>query len=388
MDQVETAFDQPGVTEVVLGKPTTRAEAVAMYLHDPVRLQAWLDEHYNGEVHGLEGHDDDEDGDGERWVQWDYELRHPGHGDQSVHNPHKGGGAGSGLGEFKPGVKRPGAGDRVIRADSQEGKDLLAGSAGKHMTTDADGNVVFTPERQALHDKIVAEAVLGVPRSEDPTLTMMGGGPAAGKTTIREQGEVGVPRANSGKAVDVNPDDVKTGFEDGTGKPTKTGIPEYHEMKNSGDPAIAGKAASFTHEESSYISKRVTQAGIERGCDVVIDGTGDSGIDSLGGKLKAAKVAGYKTKGVYVTIPTAVAVRRSRERGERTGRFVPDSVVRETHINVSRVFPQAASAGIFDSLELWDNTNGPVLIFSSAKGGVQRNGLYKGFVAKGFEPLP
>jgi predicted ABC-type ATPase len=362
-------FDELGISDAVLGEPKTRAEAVAMWFNDPVRLQQWLDEQ-----------------DGLRWVMWDYELRHPGHGDQSVHNPHKGGG--SGLGVHQPGVKRPGAGDRVIRADSQEGKDLLAGSAGPHMRIDADGNVSFTPERQALHDKIVADAVLGVPRSADPTLTMMGGGPASGKTTIRAKGEVGVPPAGSKKAVDVNPDDVKTGFEDGTGKPTKAGIPEYHTMKNSGDPAVAGKAASFTHEESSYVSKRIAQAGIERGCDVIIDGTGDSGLDSLGGKLKAAKAAGYKTKGVYVTVPTAVAVGRSRARGLKTGRVVPDSVVRETHINVSRVFPQAASAGLFDSLDLWDNSGSPVLIFSSAKGGVQRNGLYKGFIAKGFEPLP
>jgi hypothetical protein len=36
---------------------------------------------------------------GERQVDYDYELRHPGHGDQSVHNPHKGAGAGA----FVPG---------------------------------------------------------------------------------------------------------------------------------------------------------------------------------------------------------------------------------------------------------------------------------------------
>lgn len=31
-----------------------------------------------------------------RQLDYDYELRHPGHGDQSVHNPHKGGGAAAG----------------------------------------------------------------------------------------------------------------------------------------------------------------------------------------------------------------------------------------------------------------------------------------------------
>jgi hypothetical protein len=35
-------------------------------------------------------------------MDFDYEFRHPGHGDQSVHNPHKGGGAAAG-GEWTPG---------------------------------------------------------------------------------------------------------------------------------------------------------------------------------------------------------------------------------------------------------------------------------------------
>ena len=44
-----------------------------------------------------------------RSVDYDYELRHPGHGDQSVHNPHKGGAA-AGPGAFVPGkwVEQPG----------------------------------------------------------------------------------------------------------------------------------------------------------------------------------------------------------------------------------------------------------------------------------------
>jgi hypothetical protein len=316
----------------------------------------------------------------ERWSSWNYEVRHPGHPDQKIHNPHKNSPSnGHGLGAHTPGVPRPGAGDRVVKADSEEGRYLLEGSGGKHITVDAEGNIQWSPERQALHDQIVAEHVLGVPRSTDPTITLMGGGPASGKTSVRDQGEVGVPKAGSGKAVDVNPDDVKTGYEDRSGAPTRTGIPEYHELKAKGDPT----AAAFTHEESSYISKRIAQAAVERGQDVVIDGTGDSGIGSLTAKVAPAKAAGYKTKGVYVTIPTGEAVRRSRARGERSGRVVPDEVVIETHQKVSRVFPQAVAAGTFDEIELWDNTTTPKLVFSSKKGGVQDQGLYDAFVAKG-----
>lgn len=40
---------------------------------------------------------------GERSPDVNYELRHPGHGDQSVHNPHKGGAVPAGGGEWTPG---------------------------------------------------------------------------------------------------------------------------------------------------------------------------------------------------------------------------------------------------------------------------------------------
>jgi predicted ABC-type ATPase len=369
-------FDELGLSDVVLGEPKTRAEAVAMWFNDPVRLQQWLDEQ-----------------DGLRWVMWDYEFRHPGHADQSVHNPHKGRGAGSGLGEYKPGVPRPGAGDGVAfpAKGSKDYDEFMAGSMREHVVLDADGNITgFTPERQALHDKIVADHVLGVaPASGQPEMVMMGGGSGAGKSTLLKSGEVeGLPGEGSKTHVLINPDDIKTG-ENG-----KTALPEFKERAMGTDPVAGKGAAGFVHEESSYLGKRVQAAAIERNQNILLDGTGDSSATKLSSKIGDAKTAGYKVKGVYVTVPTEVAVRRVRERGAKPlyeganfGRVVADDVTRDIHISVSRVLPEVASRGVFDSVELWDTSASPVLVFSSAKGGVQRNGLWKGFLAKGYEKL-
>jgi predicted ABC-type ATPase len=198
----------------------------------------------------------------------------------------------------------------------------------------------------------------------------------------------GMPEEGGKTHVMINSDEIKTG-ENG-----KTAIPEFRERVMGTDKAAGEGAAHFVHEESAFIAKRVQAAAIERRQSVLLDGTGDSSAAKLGGKVGEAKAAGYKVRGVYVTIPTEAAVSRVRTRGSKPvfeganfGRVVPDSVTRDIHVSVSRVLPAVASTGLFDSLEVWDNTNSPVLIFSSAKGGVQRNGLWKGFVAKGFEKL-
>jgi len=327
-------------------------------------------------------------------LEMELELRHPGHGDQSVHNPHKGRGAGSGLGEHVPGVKRPGAGDDVPFPEkgSKDYDEFMAGSMREHVVLDAQGNITgFTPERQALHDKIVADHVLGVaPAEGQPELIMMGGGSGAGKSTLLRSGKVdGMPEEGAKTHVMINPDDIKTG-ENG-----KTALPEFKERVMGTDKAAGEGAAGFVHEESSYLGKRIQAAAIERRQSIVLDGTGDSSEVKLGGKIADARASGYKVRGVYVTVPTEVAVGRVRTRGATPlyeganyGRVVADSVTRDIHISVSRVLPKVAEKGLFDSLEVWDNSGGsPVLIFSSAKGGPTRGGLWKGFVAKGFEKL-
>lgn len=257
-----------------------------------------------------------------------------------------------------PAAPRPGMGDGV-RINDKMAQDMASGSGGPHLTKNANGEWQFTPERQALHDRIVEDAVKDVPRSENPTYYMMGGGPGTGKSTVLESGLVDAPREGSGRAVEVNSDNVKQK------------LPEYATMTAAGDTG----AAAFTHEESSYVTKRIQAAAMERKQDIVLDGTGDSKAESVNSKINSARANGYQVVANYVTVPTEVAIERANARARDVnsssfGRFVPESVMRATHAGVSEVFPQVA--GNFDRVNLWDNTGRtPKLLARGGKGALE-----------------
>ncbi len=262
---------------------------------------------------------------------------------------------------------RPDMGDIPISAKDVKG--FAGGSAEAHIVQNADGSFGFTAERQALHDKIISDALDGVPKSSDPTFTIMGGGPASGKTTLLERGYFGeVPKGKA--AAQINSDVVKEQ------------MPEWKSMGND------TKKAGFVHEESSYVAKRLVAASQQRQIDMVLDGTGDSSPQSMINKIDAARAAGYKVQAFYVSQPTEQAVAGAIMRGQKTGRYVNETIIRETHAGVSKTFPEIAnrfdSVKLFDTGQLW--TNGTVTLLAQGKGGsltiVDQAG-YQTFVDKG-----
>ena len=277
------------------------------------------------------------------------------------------GGGGIGAEQISGGPNNPRAGMGDIGINDNTAAEMASGSAGPHLIKNEQGQWEFTQERQALHDKIVSDAVDGVPTSANPTYYVMGGGPAAGKSSMLATGQVNVPQGK--QATQVNADDVKTQ------------LPEYKSMSSAGDL----NAAAFSHEESSYLSKRIQSAGMERGTDVVLDGTGDSTAKSIGGKVDSARAQGYKVVGNYATVPTDVAIARANDRGRKTGRYVPETVIRQTHAGVSSVFPQVA--GKFDEINLFDTTGRPRLIAKGGKGklNIIDQAGYDSFLAKASE---
>ncbi len=236
-----------------------------------------------------------------------------------------------------------------------------------------DENGVLTPEREALHNEIVNKHFEAVAKPDgQPTFYMMGGGPAAGKSSVLKNHQVSVP--DKFNAVEINADTIKDE------------LPEYAERLKTRDKS----AAAYAHEESSALAKRVQATAFENGYDTVLDGTGDNTVESVASKIEAARKAGYRVEGCYVTCPTEEAIKRSHARYERSGRFVPDKIVRKTHKGVSQILPQVAH--LFDKVELYDTSSGgtPVLI---AKGGngkpleVLDQRLYDLFIGKASEDV-
>jgi predicted ABC-type ATPase len=207
----------------------------------------------------------------------------------------------------------------------------------------------WTPQRQEMHRQIIADATAGVPASEEPTFYMMGGGPAAGKSSIIRSGDVKHPE----KHVLANPDEFKLD------------IPEYRD----GLAAMDFKAAANAHEESSYLNKRVMAAARGNSQDVVWDGTGNHSIEKLESQVKPFRDAGYKVQADYVTCDTDQAVSRAVARAKKEGREVPEPEIRRTHASVSQIWPEAVRRGLFDQSDLYDtNAGGKPVRIASARG--------------------
>ena len=282
-----------------------------------------------------------------------------------------GGGGGGGAGAIKARKKM---GDIPITAGmltDLKGSAAHPSIAAKHLT--ADGK--FTPERQALHDKIVNDSLKGLPISKNKTFHILGGGPASGKSVFVKMKGSGMPK--DGTAAMINSDLIKEK------------LPEVTAMHKAGDKSWA--AAS--HEESSYLAQRIQKAAMERGHKVVLDGTGDSGEAKLAAKIDLGHQAGYKVEGHYVTVPTDVALKRAAARAadptsDSFGRVVNSDIIRHTHAAVSAVLPKIADR--FDKVSLYDtNTamgSAPRLLMSSTKGSgvvVHDQGGYQSFLDKG-----
>ena len=200
---------------------------------------------------------------------------------------------------------------------------------------------------------------------------MMGGGSGAGKSSVINSGLADIPK----NRVFIDADGIK-------GK-----LPEFNQLIAANDP----KAAAFAHEESSLLAKRAMKEGAGESMNVVLDGTGNNGWESISKKLKLFREKGYAINADYVTIPTDTAVERATQRAARSGRVVPEENIRALHRSVSADFKEAVDRGVFDEVTLWNNDvpqgDPPFKIFSM-KDGVQTvhdEDLWKKFLAKANE---
>lgn len=210
------------------------------------------------------------------------------------------------------------------------------------------GSGAITPERKALHDAIIRSIVFGngqwePTKSERPTAWMMGGGPASGKTFLRQGGYFDTPKR--GSTVHLDADEIKEM------------IPEFATLKEEliakgMDPTAA---AAAVHAESTYIQREAMKLATESGFDVVVDSTGDGGLKSFHGRIDILKDAGYKIKGRVADVSIAMAVDEAKKRLDREGRGVDQKVVIDTHIDVARAVLYSLQNGVYDDFELVDN---------------------------------
>jgi hypothetical protein len=152
----------------------------------------------------------------------------------------------------------------------------------------------WTTERQAIHDQILNEIVeaitaAGMPR--DRQAIFMGGLPGAGKTFLLTKG--------AAKELGVVPWDLEDGFTPPEGATHVAVNADWFKLRliELGlNPGIDGltpmEEASYMHEESSHLGKRLERRLAEEGFNIAFDGTmGSEG--SVRKKLRLLEDSGY-----------------------------------------------------------------------------------------------
>lgn len=225
--------------------------------------------------------------------------------------------------------------------DTRDALDEI--NSGKHNSLeqylDADGNL--SPDRAAVHRQIINDILEGkVPVEGQAKMTMLGGGPASGKSSVMNPDTSGDPHS-----VTIDPDGIKKM------------LPGYDKMSRETD-----KAAAFYHEESSMIAKQLASVVYGENYNAIYDGTGDGSENSVMKKVNGARAAGYSVEAKYVSVDTDTALQRSHKRYEdakangEMPRQVPDSVITGTHAKCTDISVSCAKE--FDSIEIWDNNGG------------------------------
>lgn len=212
-------------------------------------------------------------------------------------------------------------------------------SVGKHIDPKT-GKI--SKERMKLYNSIIEAHFEGVEKpSGKPKLEYMGGGGASGKSYTLDSGYLKtVPKGK--KAVQINADDIKNM------------IPEYKDMINSGNSRKQKSAAAFVHQESSLLASQITKMAMDRGYDVVIDGTA-SNAKKLHEEISKARKNGYEVNAHYINAPMDVALESNKKRYEEEKRYVPEDVLIDAHKKVSSNFESLVNKDMFDHVEIINN---------------------------------
>lgn len=211
-----------------------------------------------------------------------------------------------------------------------------------------DGQRIYTPERQALHnqivDKFTSEKAIqkALPaQGEKPTLVILGGRGGSGKSAFTN-GKIN--EFDASKFVTIDPDAIKSM------------LPEYK-----------GWNAAQVHEESSDIGHTIRAVLLARGANIILDTTLAS--KSALSMIEQAKAHGYNVEGHYMYLSREDAATRAISRYEGNGpssrgRLVPPDVILSNKTNESNF---DSMKPLFDRWSAYDNTGkAPVKIAGSS----------------------
>jgi Uncharacterized protein conserved in bacteria len=154
-------------------------------------------------------------------------------------------------------------------------------------------------------------------------------------------------------------------------------IPEYAKLQKK----YPLDAARLVHKESRDIASQLLIRAVEQKRHFVLESTFASAKRSEK-LIERLIVSGYFLHLYIADVPVELAIRRSDQRGKRTGRFVPHAVIRKTHRLVPRTFRSLKDQ--VDRYYVFSNQAELKLIAS--KYSIREPHLYNLFLKKGGSP--
>lgn len=159
------------------------------------------------------------------------------------------------------------------------------------------------PIRKALHERIFrtfSKNVEEVAPDKKPVAVLTMGGPVSGRSSAVKN------LAQDSQFVRVDPGAIATL------------LPEYEEAVKK----FARNAAALCQEEAAYIAHHLLEDAVSKRKNVAIDAAGVD-AEAHSQMLSDLQEAGYFTVLVLTEMDRPDAIKRNRERGARTGRWVP-----------------------------------------------------------------
>lgn len=206
---------------------------------------------------------------------------------------------------------------------------------------DANGN--FTPQREALFQKLINEFKSQKPCvvEDKPIAVLTGGAPGSGKSRFLKGF---APWLNGDKVYHIDADEVRAK------------LPEYK-----------GWNADNTHTETSHVVNMMLDSiGTPCKHDLVYDGTMNKAKKYIP-LVNRLKAMGYSVLVIYMQVPKDVSMKRVMERYQRTGRYVPQHVIDEVYAN---------------GLDAYEE------VIKAADGYIRVDGVTSKIIEKGGKPIP
>ncbi|KIQ83101.1 zeta toxin family protein [Bacillus cereus group sp. MYBK234-1] len=210
-------------------------------------------------------------------------------------------------------------------------------------------NGEYTIERKLLHNEIIESFLKGqLQQEQEPEAILLGGGSAAGKSSIGELVIKGY-KLQKQNMIWIDPDKIKEK------------IPEYQDAMESEDIESMKQAAFLVHDESSDITMKLLKICMKRKLNFMYDGTMKNEVKYIK-LIQQLRQAGFSIKAIIVDVPIKVALERSNMRFKVTGRLVPEHIIEQSHMRVATTFSKIKD--LIDCYTLYDNTGKEPEVFA------------------------